>query len=58
MQSVVVKAKGNNKNLEGHSTLPWSKQSKFFMELFLGENNQNYKKKQTSDQANYLIFIG
>jgi hypothetical protein len=37
MQLVVVKAKGNNKNLEGHSTLPWSKQSKFFMELFWGK---------------------
>jgi hypothetical protein len=58
MQLVVVKAKGNNKKLEGHSAMPWSKQIQNFHGAVFGENHQNYKNKQTSDQENYLIFIG
>jgi hypothetical protein len=39
MQLVVVKAKGNNKKLEGHSAMPWSKQIQNFHGAVFGEKS-------------------
>jgi hypothetical protein len=39
MQLVVVKEKGNNKKLEGHSAMLWSKQIQNFHGAVFGEKS-------------------